>query len=108
MKSAELAVKQFNAAGGLSGRMAELMVRDDKLNPGEAATRTLELIENDKAHFIFGSLSSAVQLSVNEVPRPRGVISLSNSSPDTINEAKDFSRFTFHEALNPHLSLIHI
>jgi len=104
VKSAELAVKQFNAAGGLSGRMAELMVRDDKLNPGEAATRTLELIEKDKAHFIVGALSSAVQLSVNEVTRARGVIYISISQSDTINEAKDFSRFTFHEALNPHMT----
>ncbi|MGP9812683.1 ABC transporter substrate-binding protein [Rhodopseudomonas sp. NSM] len=104
VKSAELAVKQFNAAGGLDGRLAELLVRDDKLNPGEAATRTLELIEKDKAHFIVGALSSAVQLSVNEVTRARGVIYISISQSDTINEAKDFSRFTFHEAMNPQMT----
>ncbi|NVN88314.1 MAG: ABC transporter substrate-binding protein [Rhodopseudomonas sp.] len=104
VKSAELAVKQFNAAGGLSGRMAELLVRDDKLNPGEAATRTLELIEKDKVHFIVGALSSAVQLSVNEVTRARGVIYISISQSDTINEVKDFSRFTFHEAMNPQMT----
>lgn len=104
VKSAELAVKQFNAAGGLNGRLAELLVRDDKLNPGEAATRTLELIEKDKAHFIVGALSSAVQLSVNEVTRARGVIYISISQSDTINEIKDFSRFTFHEAMNPQMT----
>ncbi|KIZ40750.1 MULTISPECIES: ABC transporter substrate-binding protein [Rhodopseudomonas] len=104
VKSAELAIKQFNAEGGLGGRMAELLVRDDKLNPGEAATRTLELIEKDKANFIVGSLSSAVQLSVNEVTRARGVIYVSISQSDTINEAKDFSRFTFHEAMNPQMT----
>src|SRR5690606_38204018 len=43
-RCAQIAVDQFNAAGGLDGRMAELLVRDDKLKPGEAATRTLELI----------------------------------------------------------------
>ena len=40
VRSAELAVKEFNDAGGFNGRKAELLVRDDKLNPGEAATRT--------------------------------------------------------------------
>ena len=45
---AQIAVDDFNAAGGLNGRMAELLVRDDKLNAGEAATRTLELIEKDQ------------------------------------------------------------
>ena len=48
MRAAELAVKEWNAAGGHKGQMCELLVRDDKLNPGEAATRTLELIEKDR------------------------------------------------------------
>ncbi|MEW6641899.1 MAG: ABC transporter substrate-binding protein [Pseudomonadota bacterium] len=104
VKSAELAVKQFNDKGGIGGRKIELLVRDDKLNGGEAATRTLELIEKDKVHAIVGSLSSAVQLAVNEVTRARGVIYVSISQSDTINEVKDFSPFTFHEALNPHMT----
>ena len=62
VRAAELAVKEFNASGGYKGRMVELLVRDDKLNPGEAATRTLELIEKDKVNFIVGSLSAATQL----------------------------------------------
>ena len=31
--------------GGANGRKAELLIRDDKLNPAEAATRTIELSE---------------------------------------------------------------
>ncbi|MDX3806733.1 ABC transporter substrate-binding protein [Bosea thiooxidans] len=104
VKSAELAVKLINDKGGIAGRKVELLVRDDKLNAGEAATRTLELIEKDKVHAIVGALSSAVQLAVNEVTRARGVIYVSISQSDTINEIKDFSRFTFHEALNPHMT----
>ncbi|MGQ3671368.1 ABC transporter substrate-binding protein [Xanthobacter sp. TB0136] len=104
VKSAELAVKLFNDKGGIAGRKVELLVRDDKLNAGEAATRTLELIEKDKAHAIVGALSSAVQLAVNEVTRARGVVYVSISQSDTINEIKDFSRYTFHEALNPHMT----
>jgi len=71
VRAAELAVKEFNDAGGFKGRKVELLVRDDKLNPGEAATRTLELIEKDKADFIVGSLSAATQLSINAVTRQR-------------------------------------
>ena len=44
VRAAQLAIKEFNDAGGFNGRNAELLVRDDKLSPGEAATRTLELI----------------------------------------------------------------
>jgi len=104
VRAAELAVKEWNEAGGFNGRKCELLVRDDKLNPGEAATRTLELIEKDKAHFIVGSLSAATQLSINAVARDRKIIFNSISQSDAINEVKDWSLYTFHEALNPHLT----
>ncbi len=104
VRAAEIAVKEFNESGGFNGRMAELLVRDDKLNPGEAATRTLELIEKDKVDFVVGSLSAATQLSINAVCRDRKVLFNSISQSDAINEAKDWSMYTFHEALNPHLT----
>ena len=104
VRAAEIAIKEFNEAGGFNGRMAELLVRDDKLNPGEAATRTLELIEKDKVNFVVGSLSAATQLSINAVCRDRKVLFNSISQSDAINEAKDWSLYTFHEALNPHLT----
>ncbi len=104
VRAAEIAIKDFNDAGGFGGRKAELLVRDDKLNPGEAATRTLELIEKDKVDFVVGSLSAATQLSINAVCRDRKIIFNSISQSDAINEAKDWSLYTFHEALNPHLT----
>src|SRR3546814_10311978 len=84
--------------------MAELLVRDDKLNAGEAATRALELIEKDNVNYVVGSLSAAVQLSINNVTKERGVIFNSISQSDAINEVKDWSKYTFHEALNPHMT----
>ncbi|MES2264990.1 MAG: ABC transporter substrate-binding protein [Pseudomonadota bacterium] len=104
VRNAELAVKEFNDAGGLDGRKAELLVRDDKLNPAEAATRTLELIEKDQVNYIVGGLSAATQLAVNNITRQRKVLYISISQSDAINEAPDFSRYTFHESLNPHMT----
>ena len=104
VRAAQLAIAQFNDAGGLDGRKAELLVRDDKLNPGEAATRTLELVEKEKVNFVVGSLSAAVQLAINNVTKERGIVFNSISQSDAINEAADFSKYTFHEALNPHLT----
>jgi len=104
VRNAELAIKEFNAAGGLNGRKAELLVRDDKLNPAEAATRALELIEKDHVNFIVGSLSAATQLAVNNVIKQRKVLYISISQSDAINEAADFSRYTFHESLTPHMT----
>ncbi|MCK5446215.1 MAG: ABC transporter substrate-binding protein [Rhodospirillaceae bacterium] len=103
-RCAQIAVDQFNAAGGMGGRMAELLPRDTKLKAGEAATRTLELIEKDGADFICGSLSASVQLAINAVTKERKKIFMSISQSDGINEAKHFSRYTFHEAMNPHMT----
>src|ERR1700761_9388352 len=104
VRAAQVAIAQFNDGGGLNGRKAELVVRDDKLNPGEAATRTLELVEKEKVNFVVGSLSAAVQLAINNVTKERGIIFNSISQSDAINEASDFSKYTFHEALNPHMT----
>ena len=82
VKSAELAVKLVNDKGGIAGRKVELLVRDDKLNAGEAATRTLELIEKDKVHAVVGALSSAVQLAVNE-PSASSMSPSANPTPST-------------------------
>lgn len=104
VRNAEIAVAEFNEAGGLNGRKVELLVRDDKLNPGEAATRAMDLIEKDHVNFIVGGLSASTQLSTNNVTKQRKVIYISISQSDAINEATDMSRYTFHEALNPHMT----
>ena len=104
VRAAEIAVAEFNQTGGFNGRKAELVVRDDKLNPGEAATRTLELIEKDKVDFVVGSLSAATQLSINAVCRDRKIIFNSISQSDAINEAKDWSLYTFHESMASRVS----
>ena len=104
VRCAQLAVAEFNEAGGLNGQKAELLVRDDKLDPGEAATRTLELIERDKVNYIVGSLSASVQLAVNNVTKQRKVLYNSISQSDQITAMPDWSRYTFHEGLTPHMT----
>lgn len=105
VRGAEIAISEFNAAGGLSGRMAELVVRDDKLNPGEAVSRALELIEKEKADVIVGGLGAPVQMAVNNLTKERKILFNSIGQSDAINEAQDFSPYTFHEALTPHMTV---
>src|SRR5579883_3396190 len=104
VRAAQVAIAEFNETGGLKGRRAELLVRDDKLNPGEAATRALELIESDKVDFIVGSLSASVQLAVNNVTKQRKVLYNSISQSDQIDAMPDWSRYTFHEGMTPHMT----
>ena len=104
VRCAQIAVAEFNDAGGLDGRKAELLVRDDKLDPGEAATRAIELIEKDHVDFMVGSLSASVQLAINNVTKQRKVLYNSISQSDQIDALPDWSRYTFHEAMTPHLT----
>lgn len=104
VRCAQLAIAEFNEGGGLAGQKAELLVRDDKLDPGEAATRTLELVEKDGVRLIVGSLSASVQLAVNTVTRERKVLYNSISQSDQIVALPDWSPYTFHEGLTPHLT----
>src|SRR4030088_3774180 len=63
VRAGQLAIAQFNDAGGLGGRKPELVVRDDKLNPGEAATRTLELVEKEKENFLVRRVSDTAPIT---------------------------------------------
>jgi branched-chain amino acid transport system substrate-binding protein len=104
VRAAKLAINQFNEAGGLDGRRAELLVRDDRLDVKEAGKQTLELIENDKVHFIVGSLSSETQILTNKICIENKILFNSISQSDAINELANASPYTFHEALNPHMT----
>src|SRR5258708_18786471 len=58
VKGAELAVMQFNDEGGLNGRPAELVVRDDNMYPGEAASKALGMVQKDRPEFTSGPLGA--------------------------------------------------
>lgn len=104
VRCAALAVDQFNAAGGLDGRPAELLVRDDMLNPGTAAAVTRQLLLRENVKFIVGSLSATVQLSVARIAAAEQAVYVSISQSDAINEAANAGPLTFHEALSPHMT----
>ena len=59
---AELAVEQINAAGGVGGKMLELVVYDDQASPKEAVPIAQRLIEQDEvAVGISGSYSGSTR-----------------------------------------------
>ena len=48
-----LEIDKFNAAGGLGGRMIELVARDTKGKPEEAARLSRELVNSDGCEILF-------------------------------------------------------
>ncbi|MBC7800762.1 MAG: ABC transporter substrate-binding protein, partial [Gemmatimonadaceae bacterium] len=68
------AVRQFNEAGGAGGRTIELVDRDSKGRPDEAAKVTRDLINNDGCEIIIDAEASSGSFAVQEVIRDLPVL----------------------------------
>jgi len=71
---------KFNAAGGINGRKIELVVRDSKGAPQEAAKVTRDLINNDGCQLIVDGEASSGAFAVQEVIREIGVFCIHSNS----------------------------
>jgi branched-chain amino acid transport system substrate-binding protein len=60
---AQIAAAQINAAGGINGRMIEIVARDDKATGQEAVAQAQSLF-GEGVKLIFGSIQTAVVLAV--------------------------------------------
>lgn len=78
--AAQMEVEKFNAAGGFNGRMIELVVRDSKGRPEEAAKLTRDMINSDKCDFIVDAEASSGAFAVHEVVRELGTLCLHTNS----------------------------
>ena len=101
---AELAVAEINANGGVLGRKVEIIFRDTKLKADEAARRGKELLESEKVDLMTGCLSASNQLAVNAQCKLHGVPYISISQANEITQRQDNSVYTYHEAMNPHMT----
>ena len=68
----QLALDKFNADGGLDGRMVDVVVRDDKAKPDEAARVIREFINSDKVDLILAASTTAGAFAIQEVVRETG------------------------------------
>jgi len=75
-----LEVDKFNAAGGLGGRKIELVTRDSKGKPDEAANNARALINGDQCELLINAESSAGAFAVQEVVRELKVLCLHTCS----------------------------
>ncbi len=92
-----LAVEEINAAGGVNGRMLELLERDDQSNPEEGASGLERLIE-DGVVAVGGVISSSVGLSTARIAEELSVpLLLVKAGSDAILTTD--SRYTFRTCL---------
>jgi branched-chain amino acid transport system substrate-binding protein len=72
--------EKINAAGGLAGRQIELVIRDSKGQPQEAARVARELVNSDGCEFLIDAEASSGAFAVHEVARDLGVLCLHTNS----------------------------
>jgi branched-chain amino acid transport system substrate-binding protein len=60
----QLAVKEINDAGGISGRPIELITRDTQSDPTKAVNGAAELAHGEKVSVVFGPVNSGESLAV--------------------------------------------
>lgn len=78
--AAQMEIDKINGAGGLAGRKIELVVRDSKGQPQEAARVTRELVNSDGCEIIIDAEASSGAFAVQEVVRDLGVLCVHTSS----------------------------
>lgn len=96
LKSAELAVKEINEAGGVLGEPVELSTGDTQTSPqpGVAAAQKLANVENVSA--LFGALSSGVTIPVAQsVSKTEQLLQISNASTSPVITDLDDGDFLF-------------
>ncbi|MDB5590334.1 ABC transporter substrate-binding protein [Enterovirga sp.] len=76
----QLATQQVNDAGGIAGRRIEIVDRDSKGRPDEAARVTRDLINNDGCEIVIDGEASSGAFAVHEVVRDLGVLCLHTCS----------------------------
>ena len=87
----QLAVDEINAAGGINGRMIELVVEDSKCSAQDAITAYRKLTDVDGVKIILGTSCSGAMLGAAPLAEADGVVLFSGlaTNPD-IAEAGDY------------------
>lgn len=86
-RSAQLAVDDLNAGGGIDGRQVGLLVYDDQNDPELARTRATEILQDGRALAVLGHNSSAATLAGSKVYEAAGLPSISGTaSADAVTQ----------------------
>lgn len=91
---AKLAVEEINRKGGVLGRPLE-MITEDEVNPGVAVQKTRKLIDKDKVHAIFGTVSSACALAMSDVCQQNRILFINSGSNSDEIRGSRCHRYTF-------------
>ena len=96
----QMAVDEINAAGGVDGRMIDLVVEDSKCNAQDAITAYNKLTDVDGVKIILGTSCSGAMLGAAPLAEKDGVILFSGlaTNPDIANAGDYIFRTAMSDA----------
>jgi branched-chain amino acid transport system substrate-binding protein len=103
--AAQMAIDEINAKGGVKGYKLELINTDDKAKPDYAVRVAKRYIDEDKVHFLFGVVSSAVGLAVTEVSKQNKKIFIGTDHASTQLTAEKLQPYYFRVSNNTFQSM---
>lgn len=83
-KTAEMLVEKINAAGGINGRMIELIVKDSGASPEKAVSFCKQLIEEDKVLAIIGPSTSGETMQIKPICEEEKMVLVSCAAAEVI------------------------
>ena len=97
----QMAVDEINAAGGINGRMLELVVEDSKCSAQDAITAYNKLTDVDGVKIILGTSCSGAMLGAAPLAEADGTILFSGlaTNPDIANAGDYIFRTAISDAL---------
>ena len=78
-----LAIKEWNAKGGVMGHPIEVIVEDSQCTPDPAVNAANKVIDQDGVHYIIGEVCSSASIPVSEIAEEKGVLQISPTSTNT-------------------------
>ena len=99
----QMIVDDYNKKGGLLGRPIEFIVRDDKLNAGEAALKAKELVEKEKVDLLIGTSGAHTCLPLMQESKKHNIPIMGVNNTNDMNKLPDFGPYMFHEGFTPYM-----
>lgn len=90
----QLAVDEINAAGGINGKMID-MITEDSINPDTATTKAQRMLERDNVDFLIGEISSASALAISQVAARNEKLFIAVGPRSDILRGKSCNKFMF-------------
>lgn len=87
----DLAIEEINAAGGINGKMVEMIVEDDEGNPEKSVNAYKKLTTKDRVNMIIGSMTSGCCNAIASLAQNQKVVMIAPAATATeITQVGDY------------------